>query len=55
MRDFLVQCVELFQELGGAAAQVLRRADTPFVEVIHDPEQAGHLQPIASRVLMKIR
>jgi phospholipid/cholesterol/gamma-HCH transport system substrate-binding protein len=54
MRDFLVQCVELFQEIGGAPAQHLRRAETPFVEVLHDPEQAGVLQPIASRILMKI-
>ena len=54
MSDFLLQCVELYQELGGERAQTLRRVDTPFVDVVHDPETSGTLQPIASRVLINI-
>jgi hypothetical protein len=59
MSDFLKQCVGLYQELGGAKAKTLRKADTPFLELPlseRAPAEgvSGELAPIASKVLMKI-
>ena len=59
MSDFLKQCVGLYQELGGASAKTLRKADTPFLELPlseRAPAEgvSGELAPIASKVLMKI-
>ena len=59
MKDFLDSCVERYCELAKADRKTLKPAVTPFHEhhtsrpLIGD-QKAGRLQPIASRVLMKI-
>jgi len=55
MSSFLQQCVARYLELANLEANKLRKAATPFLELDEDPvEQGGTLQPIASKVLMKI-
>ena len=60
MKDFLDSCVERYCELAKVDRKTLKPAATPFHEhrtarpIIGEEEKAGRLQPIASRVLMKI-
>ena len=55
MSSFLQQCVARYLELANLEAHKLRKAATPFLELDEAPEeQGGTLQPIASKVLMKI-
>ena len=68
MKDFLVSCVEKYLELTKQTKTQLKRASTPFIEIkpellyeeIEEAEKAsgnasqGTLQPIASRILMKV-
>ena len=60
MKDFLDSCVDRYCELAKVDRKTLKPAATPFHEhrtarpIIGEEEKAGRLQPIASRVLMKI-
>ena len=60
MKDFLDSCVDRYCELAKVDRKTLKQAATPFHEhrtarpIIGEEEKAGRLQPIASRVLMKI-
>ena len=60
MRDFLESCVERYCEPAKVERKSLKPAATPFHElrvalpVASEKEKAGRLQPIASKVLMKI-
>ena len=59
MRDFLVSCVDKYCELANVNRSTLKFAATPFhenkvAEPLKENEPQGRLQPIASRVLMKI-
>ena len=60
MRDFLESCVERYCELAKVERKSLKPAATPFHELrvalptASEKETAGRLQPIASKVLMKI-
>ena len=59
MRDFLVSCVDKYCELAKVSKSTLKHMSTPFHEnriakPTSDNEPQGHLQPIASKVLMKI-
>ena len=57
MSDFLAQCVDKYLELANLDRSKLRRVDTPFVDESRDEEEdtsTGELQPIASKVLMKV-
>ena len=59
MRDFLVSCVDKYCELAKVSRSSLKHVSTPFHEnrlakPTSDNEPQGHLQPIASKVLMKI-
>ena len=59
MRDFLVSCVDKYCELAGVGRNSLKFAPTPFhdnkvAEPLKPNEPQGRLQPIASRVLMKV-
>ena len=60
MRDFLESCVERYCELAKVERKSLKPAATPFHELrvalptVSEKETAGRLQPIASKVLMKI-
>ena len=55
MSSFLQQCVARYLELANLEVHKLRKAATPFLELDEAPEeQGGTLQPIASKVLMKI-
>ena len=64
MEDFLSQCVTRYLELAGDPSRSLRRVATPFIEEAlrsdgsdasgADDHNAGVLQPIACRVLMKV-
>ena len=56
MSSFLQSCVERYQELVPKKVN-LRRVDTPYpedTETVETEEPRGELQPIASRILMKI-
>jgi hypothetical protein len=56
MSSFLQSCVERYQELVPKEVN-LRRVDTPYLEdteTVETEEPRGELQPIASRILMKI-
>ena len=59
MRYFLVSCVDKYCELAGVGRNSLKFAPTPFhdnkvAEPLKPNEPQGRLQPIASRVLMKV-
>ena len=59
MRDSLESCVDRYCELAKVERKTLKPAATPFHELrvalpIASEEKAGRLQPIASKVLMKI-
>ena len=60
MKDFLDSCVDRYCELAKVDRKSLKPAMTPFHEhrtarpIVGEEEKAGRLQPIASRVLMKI-
>ena len=59
MRDFLVSRVDKYCELAKVNRSSLKYAATPFhdnkvAEPLKENEPQGRLQPIASRVLMKI-
>ena len=59
VQDFLVSCVDKYCELAKVNRSSLKHVSTPFHEnrvakPTSDKEPQGHLQPIASRVLMKI-
>ena len=60
MRDFLVSCVDRYCDLAKVSRQSLATVPTPFSEnrvarpIEGEEEPMGHLQPIASKVLMKI-
>jgi len=56
MSSFLQSCVERYQELVPKRVN-LRRVDTPYLEdteTAETEEPRGELQPIASRILMKV-
>ena len=59
MKDFLESCVERYCELAKTARGDLKPAATPFHDLriarpVEENEPTGRLQPIASKVLMKI-
>ena len=59
MRDFLVSCVDRYCELAKVDPKSLKHVATPFhdnrvARPTEEGEPQGKLQPIASRVLMKI-
>ena len=59
MRDFLISCVDRYCKLAKVSRQSLATVLTPFsenrvVKPLEENEPAGHLQPIASKVLMKV-
>ena len=59
MKDFLISCVERYCELAKVDRNSLVHAPTPFHEnrvarPVEGEEEGGRLQPIASRVLMKV-
>ena len=60
MADFLDSCVESYCELAKTSRATLKNVSTPFHEMRtalpreSEKEPTGKLQPIASRVLMKI-
>ena len=61
MEQFVKQCVERYQELAGPKDANLQRGATPFIDEANEPSTnggqpiaSGTLQPIASKVLMKI-
>ena len=60
MKPFLQSCVKRYQELAGSQRGALKHVSTPFHEeriarpVADENEPKGVLQPIASKVLMKI-
>ena len=60
MRDSLESCVDRYCELAKVERKTLKPAATPFHElrvalpIASEEEKAGRLQPIASKVLMKI-
>ena len=59
MRDFLVSYVDKYCELAKVNKSSMKHVSTPFHEnriakPTSDNEPQGHLQPIASKVLMKI-
>ena len=60
MADFLDSCVESYCELAKTSRATLKKVLTPFHELRTalpregEKEPTGRLQPIASRVLMKI-
>ena len=59
MRDFLISCADRYCELAKVSRQSLATVPTPFTEnrvvkPLEENEPAGHLQPIASKVLMKV-
>ena len=59
MRDFLVSCVDRYCELAKVSRDSLKFAATPFhdtkiARAIQEGEPGGRLQPIASKVLMKV-
>ncbi|CAE7357742.1 GIP, partial [Symbiodinium pilosum] len=59
MRDFLSSCVDRYCELAGVQRSTLKHVATPFHEnriakPAAEDEPQGQLQPIASKVLMKI-
>ena len=61
MEQFMKQCVERYQELAGGRGANLQRVATPFIDEATEPNvsegqpvASGVLQPIASKVLMKI-
>ena len=60
MKDFLQSCIDRYCELAKVAQGDLKPAATPFHEmriatpVENENEQTGRLQPIASKVLMKV-
>ena len=58
-KEFLSSCVDRYCELAKVDRKTLKKVATPFHEnriakPVDDNEPAGRLQPIASRVLMKI-
>ena len=59
MRNFLESCVEAYCQLAKVDKSSLRRVSTPFhdskvARAKEEDEKSGRLQPIASKVLMKI-
>ena len=60
MRDFLASCVDRYCDLAKVSGQSLATVPTPFSEnrvarpIEGEEEPMGRLQPIASKVLMKI-
>ena len=59
MRDFLVSCVDRYCELAKVSRDSLKFAPTPFhdskiARALQEGEAGGRLQPIASKVLMKV-
>ena len=59
MKSFLESCVEAYCQLAKVDKSTLKRAPTPFhdnkvARPKEDDEKSGRLQPIASKVLMKI-
>ena len=59
MRSFLESCVEAYCQLAKVDKSTLKRVSTPFhdnkvARPKEDDEKSGRLQPIASKVLMKI-
>ena len=60
MKPFLQSCVKRYEELAGPQGKALNKVATPFHEeriarpVADENEPKGVLQPIASKVLMKI-
>ena len=59
MRDFLISCVDRYCELAKVSRQSLATVPTPFSEnrvakPLEENEPVGRLQPIASKVLMKV-
>ena len=59
MRDFLISCVDRYCQLAKVNKQSLATVPTPFSEnrvakPLEENEPTGRLQPIASKVLMKI-
>jgi len=58
MKDFLISCVDRFVELAGKSGANLRKVETPFIDETKSSTEQGSvggvLQPIASKVLMKV-
>ena len=59
MRDFLVSCVDRYCDLAKVSRDSLKFAATPFhdtkiARALQEGEAGGRLQPIASKVLMKV-
>ena len=61
MADFFASCVAKYLELAGNNVKPLRKVDTPYLaetpaqaETPSEDEPRGELQPIASKVLMKV-
>ena len=59
VRDFLVSCVDRYCDLAKVSRDSLKFAATPFhdtkiARAIQEGEPGGRLQPIASKVLMKV-
>jgi hypothetical protein len=61
MKSFLEDCVAKYQELAGNKGEKLQKVDTPFIdesplkdEDHETTDKSATLQPIASKVLMKI-
>ena len=60
MKDFLHSCVDRYCELAKVDRSSLKSVSTPFHElrtatpIVNETEKTGRLQPIASKVLMKI-
>ena len=60
MSAFLGSCVEAYCTLAGVKSEALNKAQTPFNEsglakpLLEEDEKPGRLQPIASKVLMKV-
>ena len=60
MSAFLGSCVEAYCTLAGVKPEALNKAQTPFNEsglakpLLEEDEKPGRLQPIASKVLMKV-
>ena len=59
MRQFLQQCIDRYVELAGPNVK-FKKVSTPFPDdkiarpIMDEAEARGELQPIASRVLMKV-
>ena len=58
MKDFLISCMDRHVELAGKSGAILRKVETPFIDETKSSTEQGSgggvLQPIASKVLMKV-